>query len=555
MQVIKRLLYILSLLVPVVGFSQSTLLPQGYKHQPLMDRLEIRFRDSAMSFQNLKPFDRKSWVGVLERLDTTAVFSKADAHNINSALMNNSEWVTGSKESFQSRKPFLKTLYITKTDLVHVDVKDFFLTVNPVFQFMVGKESGTDEKMFQNTKGATARGLIAHKIGFDFYLTDNQERPPYFVKQFEDTFHAVPGNGFYKAFKETAYDYFDARGSVYFNVTKYINVQFGYDKNFIGDGYRSFFLSDFSSNYLFLKLNTKIWKLDYQNLFMELTPQEPINNGSVLLDKKYAAMHHLSWQANRWLNIGLFESIIYGRENHFEFSYLNPIIFLRSIEQQNGSKDNANVGFDFKTNVAKRFQFYGQVLFDEFKLSEVKGGQGWWGNKWALQLGGKYIDAFGVKNLDLQGEFNMARPFTYSHNDSVSNYSHYNQPLAHPLGANFHEFVGIARYQPHPKWNIQGKLIAWRQGLDSAGINFGSNIFRLYDTRPADYGWSIGTGRKATGVNASLWIGYELAENLFIDASLMVRKYDVPDDPLLTRNITMVSLGFRMNMFRREYDY
>ena len=51
----------------------------------------------------------------------------------------------------------------------------------------------------------------------------------------------------------------------------------------------------------------------------------------------------------------------------------------------------------------------------------------------ALQLGAKYVDAFGINNLDLQLEMNRVRPFTHSHNDSISNYTHYNQPLAHPL--------------------------------------------------------------------------------------------------------------------------
>ena len=37
-------------------------------------------------------------------------------------------------------------------------------------------------------------------------------------------------------------------------------------------------------------------------------------------------------------------------------------------------------------------------------LSEVKAGNGWWGNKYGLQLGAKYIDAFSIKNLDLQLE-------------------------------------------------------------------------------------------------------------------------------------------------------
>ncbi len=120
-----------------------------------------------------------------------------------------------------------------------------------------------------------------------------------------------------------------------------------------------------------------------------------------------------------------------------------------------------------KANIAKRFQVYGQFLLDEFVLSEIKKNNGCWVNKWGIQLGAKYIDAFGIKNLDLQVEMNRVRPFTYSHSDSVANYTHYNQPLAHPLGANFQEFIGIARYQPAPKWLIEGKtdLLSCREEI------------------------------------------------------------------------------------------
>src|SRR4029077_15143344 len=187
------------------------------------------------------------------------------------------------------------------------------------------------------------------------------------------------------SFKGTGYDYFDARGYFTFNVTKYIDVAFGYDRNFIGNGYRSLFLSDFGNSNLFLKLNTRIWKLNYQNLFMELQQTEP-RGPDRLLRKKYAAFHHLDVNVTKKLNIGLLQGVMFGRTDHFEFSYLNPIIFYRSIEQQNGSQDHSVVGLDFKANVAKRFQFYGQLLLDEFKLSEVKANNGWWANKYAIQL-------------------------------------------------------------------------------------------------------------------------------------------------------------------------
>ena len=92
-------------------------------------------------------------------------------------------------------------------------------------------------------------------------------------------------------------------------------------------------------------------------------------------------------------------------------------------------------------------------MLDEFRLKPLLAGKGDWTNKFALQVGAKYIDAFTVPNLDLQTEFNLARPYTYSHEASPTvtsgqtNYAHYSQPLAHPLGGNFMEGLGIVRYQ------------------------------------------------------------------------------------------------------------
>ncbi|MFT3933229.1 MAG: hypothetical protein QM726_06410 [Chitinophagaceae bacterium] len=557
MQFKKTTLSWLIFIIPAMAFAQSVNLPQNAKENWLLNRMDIKLmNDSSLGFSTIKPYLRKTMVEGIERAygKDTSLFTPMDLYNMRDALMNSSEWVTGDLGSFQSKKPILKAFYKTKGDFLQVNQKDFFLAINPVIQQIQGRESGdVSQHTYLNSKGVTFRGLIARKIGFDFYATDNQERTPHFVRQWEQKFSAVPGAGFYKPFKTTGYDYFDARGSIHFNATKYINVQFGYDRNFIGDGYRSLFLSDFSTNYLFLKLNTHIWKLNYQNLFMELSRGS--SPGNVLLPKKYASMHHLSLQATKWLNIGLFESIIFGRENHYEFSYLNPIIFLRSAEQQNGSPDNANVGFNFKINIAHTLQLYSQIMFDEFKLSEIKAGNGWWGNKQGIQAGFKYIDAFKIKNFDLQGEINYVRPFTYSHYDSVANYSHYNQPLAHPLGANFTEAIGIIRYQPAPKWNVQAKLIVWRQGLDTANSDFGSNIFIPNTYRAMEYGYKTGNGVKSTGANASLWIGYEVLENLFIDASIMYRKLSVPAAPQLASKTTLFSLGLRLNMFRREYDY
>ena len=562
MQFKQTLVRLLSIFLSITGAAQTTYLPQGDKAAILAERWEIKAgTDSAFNFSKTKPFSRKHLVNAVNgyvNRNGVGTLSKVDAYNLSSLYMNNLEYLTAEEQvKYRSKKPIFKNFYTSPANLFEVHVKDFDLVVNPVFQYTFSKESDNDQDLFLNTRGVNVRGRIANKIGFAAYITDNQERDPLYVQQFITHRTAVPGAGFYKPFKAAGgVDYFDARGYFTFNVTKYIDVQFGYDKNFIGNGQRSLFLSDFSNNTLFLKLNTRIWKLNYQNLFMELHSSE-IPGGDQLLPKKYAAMHHLDMAITKWLNIGLFEGVIFGREDHFEFGYLNPIIFYRSIEQQNGSFDNAIVGLDFKANIAKRVQAYGQFSLDEFVLSEVTSNSGWWGNKWGIQLGAKYIDAFNIKNLDLQLEHNRVRPFTYSHGDSVANYTHYNQPLSHPLMANFQELIGVARYQPAPKWLAMGKIIWHQQGRDSSAVNYGSNIF-LPNTPPyrtSDYGFNIGSGWKTNVLYASFLLSYELKQNMFLELNAIVRRQETVTAPITSSNSSIISFSFRWNMHRRDFEF
>jgi len=561
---------------PVIALSQTTYIPLWSEENILLDRIDIKLgTDSNFVFSKTRPFSREAVIPAIKDLydrhlfpyskdevppDTSstgpvyAKFSAVDGYNMRRALMNSIEW-TNDVSSFRSKHPWGKSFYQTPGTLFEAHVKDFDLAINPVLQFQLSKENNNDETLFLNSRGVIVRGRIANKIGFYTYLTDNQERDPLYVQQWVNKYKAVPNEGYYKSFKTTGYDYFDAHGYFTFGITKYINVQFGYDKNFIGNGYRSLFLSDFSNNTLFLKLNTRIWKFNYQNLFMELNATEP-RGPDRLLKKKYAAIHHLDVNIGRSLNVGLFEGIVFGRPDHFEFGYLNPIIFYRSIEQQNGSFDNALVGLDAKWNVKHAVQLYGQLLIDEFVLSEIKENRGSWVNKWGIQAGAKYVDAFAIKNLDLQIETNRVRPFTYSHSDSVSNYTHYNQPLAHPLGANFQEFIGIARYQPGPKWLLEGKLFLWHQGIDSSNtVSYGSNIFLPYTFRNRDFGFDIGKQLyEAKTFIASFLLTYELKQNLFIDISAFYRKYDVTATSTSTKS-TVLSIGIRLNATRRNFEF
>ncbi|MBU3713392.1 MAG: hypothetical protein FGM46_00420 [Ferruginibacter sp.] len=574
MQICKKIIVFLFVLTPFYLLAQSTYLNQGSKDYHFIDRLEIKQQNNTdLNFSALKPYNRMFIIQEVSLIDSVRLglkdsvielrllknqlgsFSKADEYNLRSLFMNNTEWGESYRHEFVSKHPVFHTFYKSKSNFFEINNKDIFLAVNPVLQVQFGKESDNEKRLYINTRGVTIRGRIGGRIGFSSTLTDNQERGASFYQQKVESLRAVPGVGFYKLFKKdpSAFDYFDGRGYLTFSATKFIDFQFGYDKNFIGNGFRSLFLSDWGNSYLFAKINTRIWKFNYQNLFMELMPQFK-KEGDVLLKRKYSAMHHLSMNVTKWLNVGLFEGVMFGRKDHFDFQYLNPVIFYRHIEGTIGSPDNAVAGMDFKANVKHRFQFYGQFLMDEFILSQVRNNPTSWVNKFGFQFGGKYIDAFGVKNLDLQIEMNRVRPFTYSHFDTINNITHYNQPLAHPLGANFQEWIGILRYQPLPKLNIYARAIFYYQGLDTANANFGGNIFKSYSTRLTGEGFKVGSGNKATCLNGVLQASYELRQNLFLEAGVQYRKYQLATGMNSPASTTFWA-GFRFNMFRREFDF
>jgi hypothetical protein len=558
---------LLTVLLPAAILAQSGYLPQGSKFEHFLDRMEILQQTNPdLNFSTDKPISRKLAVRMSELADSLDRFypydelyhlSPVDRATLASLLMNNPEWVRGPTDSFRSKRPWFNTFYTNKAIFFLVQAKDFFLAFDPVIQQTQSIESGNHERVFLNTKGATFRGMIANKIGFNVYLTDNQERGPSYFQQRAVQEDAVPGAGYFKDFHTTGYDYYDNRASIYFNTWKYFDWTFGYDKNFIGDGYRSLFLSDYSAPYLFLRFNLRIWKLNYQTMYMELVNQH-LTGDDYQYPKKYGIVHHLSFNATPWMRLGIFGDVMFSRTDHYDFSYLNPVIFLVSAQQQNGSPDKTTAGLDWTVNMGHATQFYGQLLIDEFIAHQIAHySNGYWANKQGLQLGIKYVDAFAVKNLDLQFETNVVRPYTYQHNDTIANYSNYNQPMAHPLGANFAEFIGIVRYQPAYKWNLEAKAIYYKQGLDSAGVNFGGNIFENYLTRPRDYGFKIGSGVPANCINLSGLVSWQCKENLFLDLSVQYRNYSVNDPSHVyhSSSSTLLTGGIRINMFRRQYDY
>jgi hypothetical protein len=557
---LKKILLPAFILLTFSAIAQTSYLIPGGKEEWLLNRLDIRFSPSYLRFSSIKPYNRRDAAKDVQEKDSLQAvqganlpryfrLTKVDNYNIESFLMANAEWST-LKPSFVSKTPILKHFYKTKANAYELKNKDYYIVFNPIIQYQQYKEKNNTENLFLNSRGLQARGVIENKIGFSFYFTENQERPPSFVSNWVNLYKAVPGVGYYKRFKtSTGFDYFDIRSSLSWKVAKWMDMQLAYDKNFIGNGYRSLFLSDFSNNYMFLKVNTHFKRFQYQNIFAEMFPYQ-VPTSDKVLSRKYFRANYLNYAATKWLNLGLFEGTMMGKDR-LTVGLFNPVIYLQIPGNKNGIKDRSYLGFDVKANVLHTVQLYGQLMIDKLKVNDV--GDKTWDNRFGYQLGFKYIDAFGLRNLDLQFESNRVRAYTYAANDTLTNYSHYNQPLAHPLGANFQEFIGIIKYQPISKLYLTAKVITYNQGKNIGTYNLGSNIFGGFNNRLSDVRVRVGDGDGATCLSTDLLASYELKQNLFIDASFTTRRYET----LLTpkTSTSFVSLGVRWNMARREYDF
>jgi hypothetical protein len=415
---------------------------------------------------------------------------------------------------FQSSLPNL----IFNKHLVESTNGNFKLFINPIINAGVGVEKLSNRTV---TLSETAFGLSI-KSGyktkwsgeFDF-LADNSQYPLH-IDNLLKAQNAGQGYGYTKNQQAM---YF--QGNVTFTADDVFTFQAGMGKNFIGDGYRSLFLSDYANNYPYFKATATFWKLKYMALYTNFQDIRFGNGSFSDFRQKFSTIHYLSLNATKWLNIGFFESIVFqAQEGNFyrgyELSYLNPIIFLRPVEYHQGSADNALMGGSIKIKVKKKNIFYGQLLLDEFLLAEIRANRGWWANKYGYQFGVKAYDFVGIDGLKIQLELNSVRPFTYSYYEAPSslntlqNYAHYNTPLAHPLGANFNEVLGGISFHKK-RWIFEAMSNFAKVGLDTnANFSIGQNIYQPYNEREKEYGYQTGGGLSTTILNNSFKVSYVL---------------------------------------------
>ncbi|MES2828426.1 MAG: gliding motility protein RemB [Bacteroidota bacterium] len=449
---------------------------------------------------------------------------------------------------------------VTEEHLLQYADSDYSVYADFLPDFQIGREFDESKTTWKNTRGFQIGGTIGKKFSFYTNAFENQGIFANYLTEFIDSNQVIPSEMSGKLAGKTK-DWSYATALVSFTPSKYINIALGYDKNFIGDGYRSMLLSDVAANYSFLRLRTSLGNVQYQTIFSYmLDPGAPkFTTDRRLGDRgKWNAMHYIDWNVNNRLSIGFFQAITWADaepegKRGFDFNYIHPFIFVRSVEGANvSSPDKLRMGLNTHYELLEKTTVYGQFMFDEFTAKEVFGGNGYWANKWAAQIGFRGSDLAKVEDLNYLVEFNTARPYTYAHYQRITNYSGMNQPLAHPLGANFRELLGILNYS-YKRFDFQAQGTYARYGSDTQGLNYGKNINLSYETFVNFYGNHVGQGIKTNLYFGELKASYLLNPkyNLRLEVGGVYRKEARENTG--AKNTQLITFGLR-STFRNLYQ-
>ncbi|MEI8135691.1 MAG: hypothetical protein WCH21_00015 [Bacteroidota bacterium] len=457
-----------------------------------------------------------------------------------------------------------KNFFLSKTLNEKPEKRNWYnLQIHPIVDAEIGYDEllqkpltdfvgGTHLKVNINNDFTFAGTIIGGKSILPFYMDtmlSNQKIMP--------TYGQVYGNS------KNGYSFMDYTGYVSYspNNNKIFNFQLGRDKHFIGDGYRSLLLSDYAPAYPYFRINTNIWKIQYNVWYTLMNDFNNANGLQNSVKNKFGAFHYLSYNVTKELNIGLFENIIFkgsdtNQVRSFEVNYLNPIIFFRPQEYAVGSPDNALIGMNINYKLFNRLKLYGQLALDEFYLKEIRAHRGWWANKQAWQLGVKYINALNVKGLSLQVEYNEVRPYTYSHGVIAQNYAHYGMPLAHPFGANFKEYLSFISYRKKNfEVNWQGMYAIIGKDSLNGKSNLGQNIFLSYTTRPYEYGHKTTQGIKTNILQSNLKFTYYLVPNMNMRLELgFIQRSENNSLGYILQN-PFFYLGFKTSFWNKYRDF
>jgi hypothetical protein len=400
--------------------------------------------------------------------------------------------------------------------LIRYNDDQFTAWIDPVLSLNGGYTNRPSGGTYLSSRGVQAGMLIGKTVGLGFAFTENQGSYPQFVNEFVlANINILPGHGNVRNFKDGGYDYAFTDAYLRWAPSAIFSTTLGYGQNFLGEGYRSLFLSDNSFNNPFLQINLNLKKLHYTVLYNNYQNQDYIMPDESY-QRKWSTMHYLTVKLGKRWHVGVLDAVMWQAEDSssqrgFDFAYLNPVPFMRPIEFSRGSPDNMMMGLHAKFLAAGGTYLYTQVMLDDLNIQATRdSGKQHLNNKYSIQLGVKHFGRAGSADLMVRAEYNYARPYMYGHRKPEQSYTHYRQGLAHPLNANFHEgifqlmankgrwylettnqFALVGREDPATPFNDGNDLFGGEAGVRQFGTTTLQGIKNTQLTNQVAVGWIL----------------------------------------------------------------
>jgi len=362
--------------------------------------------------------------------------------------------------SWFKRKLFYEHLGVVKN-------KDYTLILSPLLDLEYSRDLKNNENNYRNTRGVVIYGNLSDRITFNSEFYETQASFPEYINNYYQRYGVLPGQPRVKPYGNNAYDWGSAFGSVSLKAAPFLYFQLGNDKNFIGDGYRSFMLSDYATQYMYFKTLAKFGRFYYQKMFLNtINPSinsiqniDPNWTANSYVRKKNISITYLGANITNWLQAGLFEAIVFDSSYEWDFNILNPIPIVRSFQFAADEDYNSFMGLNICTKLPFNTNIYGQLVFNkEWEL--------------ATQAGIKFYKTAKDHNIFAQIEFNQSNHGYESLVNIRQHYGHYSQSLAHPGGNGFTEVLVNTNYQ-YKRWHISVRANRiWYKGLDEGAYTY-----------------------------------------------------------------------------------
>lgn len=532
--------------LPIIGSTQLIPVPSGLSRHM---NLNCMYNIDSSFHTSIKPY----------YFSDIATLTNADNLQFLSGSILRADWETN-----KGRKLFLQGIPIINLSGGLANIGDSFSSI-----FSNSDKKVSESYIYNAGAGVFLNAGIDEIFGISAYISHNYLIPQNSMIIEKDSLNILHSRGFLNGTDH----YYNTYNSIAisFRPFNYLLLEAGFGKHFIGDGYRSLLLSENSYNYPYVKAETNFLNIKYNIIWAQLN-----NIGNAYspvwrkLQTKYAVFHYFDWRVSRRISIGLFESIIMNQDVGFDVNYLNPTVLFRPVAFYLGSDDNAIMGLNAKLSINSKNILYGQVMIDDLVVGlllndirrtlgiEFEGEYGWFANKWGLQAGFKTFDFLNLDGLNAFAELNIVRPYAYSHKHPEQNYSHFGQGLAHPLGANFVEYILGFDYN-FSDFYCGIKFMYAQTGLDGENTHYGQNIFQPtmdgnqgYDYIVESYGNTLLQGNLTN--KTTLWIFFEYILDrsylLSLNGGIVMRNTSPRNYG--ERNPGYFYLGLRTNIYRTE---